>query len=83
MKLLILIVAVYLGYRILKSWMLRGTARRYHGPGPGDRQIDDVMVQDPVCEVYIPKKEGIRLHVDGRDHYFCSNACKDKFLENR
>jgi uncharacterized protein len=40
-----------------------------------------VMIQDPACGVYFPLREGIHLKHQGKDLYFCSPECKDKFLE--
>ncbi len=37
------------------------------------------MVQDPNCEVYVPKPEAVFKQVAGRDHYFCSEKCADEF----
>jgi uncharacterized protein len=41
------------------------------------------MVRDPVCQVYLPRAEAIRRRVQGRDHFFCSPGCLDKFLIRR
>lgn len=46
-------------------------------------QIDDVMVKDPYCEVYFPKRDGIHVRFNGQDLYFCSETCRDKFLAER
>jgi len=43
-------------------------------------EIDDVMIKDPFCEAYFSKRNGIRLNFGGKDLYFCSNQCKDKYL---
>jgi len=82
MKLRLMILAFYLAFRIFRSWSRPDGLPRQGGVQPRG-QIDDVMVKDPVCEVYIPQKEGIRLRADGKDFYFCSPACRDRFLEAR
>jgi YHS domain-containing protein len=38
------------------------------------------MIKDPFCEVYFPKRNGVHLNLSGKDLYFCSNQCKDKYL---
>jgi YHS domain-containing protein len=43
-------------------------------------EIDDVMIKDPFCEAYFPKRNGVYLNFGGKDLYFCSNQCKDKYL---
>lgn len=51
------------------------------GPPRGarpDRMIDE-MVQDPVCNVYIPRREALRAVHEGRTYYFCSERCRQEF----
>ena len=77
MKLLILLAILYIIYRYLKSWM----ASRVQTPiGKDVQSVDDVMVKDPFCGVYFPKREGVHLKLNGEEIYFCSTECKDKFL---
>ena len=79
-RFIILAVVAYVFYRALKSWMF---------PAPGDSKtvadqnigkIDDVMIKDPFCEVYFPKRNGVHLEFGGQDLYFCSAECKDKYI---
>ena len=46
-------------------------------------EIDNVMVQDPYCNIYFARKDGVHLSFKGKDLYFCSTECKDKFLEKQ
>ena len=43
--------------------------------------VDDVMVKDPFCETYFPKRDGIKKVIGGQTYYFCSIECRDKYLE--
>jgi YHS domain-containing protein len=43
--------------------------------------IEDVMVKDPVCQVYFPKREGIRWRHGAKTIYFCSLECLEKFKQ--
>lgn len=82
MRLLILLGLAYLGYRAVKSWVLPGTdSTRETVSGQTAGQIDDVMVKDPFCEVYFPKRNGVHLRIKGEDLYFCSEECKNRYLE--
>jgi hypothetical protein len=49
-------------------------------PGQDYRQVDDLMVKDPNCGIYFPKREGIRLQGANVDLYFCSAKCRDEYL---
>lgn len=83
LKLLIFIGVIYLLYRGLKSWMLPDTANRKAVFDKSADKIDDIMIKDPFCEAYFPKRNGVRLRFNGEDLYFCSTECRDKFLESR
>jgi len=38
------------------------------------------MVKDETCNTYLPREEAILEHADGKDYYFCSQECRQKFL---
>jgi len=42
-------------------------------------QIEDELVKDPVCGVYIPRKKAISVKIKGKIYYFCSEECKEKY----
>ncbi len=80
MRLLLLIIAAYLAYRFVKSWVVRNLQVPSQGT-PGNSEIDDVMVKDPVCGVYFPRREGVELRHGGQSHLFCSAACRDRYVK--
>ena len=43
-------------------------------------QIDDVMIKDPYCETYFPKRNAVHLNLNAKDLYFCSKECRDKYV---
>jgi len=84
LRLLIIGALVYLLYRVFTRWMVghsasSGGAVNHRNAGA----IDDIMVKDPQCEVFFPKNEAVLARIDGRDLFFCSTECRDKFLENQ
>ncbi|MFO7867482.1 MAG: transcriptional regulator [Candidatus Aminicenantes bacterium] len=42
-----------------------------------------MMVKDNVCNTYLPEEDAIKEKLDGEIHYFCSEKCRDKFLESQ
>lgn len=83
MRLIIILLIIYISYRALKSWLFPNTSLGKKVFGKRAGEIDDVMVKDPYCEVYFAKRNGVHLEVDGKDLYFCSTECRDKFIESR
>jgi YHS domain-containing protein len=68
---------IYLLYRLVKGAL--GSAkiidrRRTNG-------VIDEMVQDPSCKTYIPRRDAQKRSVAGREYFFCSKECADKFQE--
>lgn len=53
------------------------------GPVGSDKHLDDIMVQDPYCQVYFPKRSGCHIRTEGEDLYFCSEECRDNFMADR
>jgi YHS domain-containing protein len=47
-----------------------------------ERDLEE-LVQDPCCQIYIPKQSAIRRSVSGRDCYFCSETCLKSYLEKK
>ena len=86
MRLLIFLALIYFAFRMLKSSLrrtgnIKHKARKKAGYGGVAGEIDDVMVQDPFCKVYFPKRDAYRLRYGGTELYFCSEECKNKFIE--
>jgi len=40
----------------------------------------DVLVQDPVCQTFIPRREALKTEKDGKVYFFCSEGCLKRFL---
>jgi uncharacterized protein len=81
-QLFFLVLIIGLGYLLVQLLFPR---RR--GPRQAGRQartsIAEEMVRDPVCQLYLPRSEAIRRKVQGREYFFCSPGCLDKFLVRR
>ncbi|KPA12264.1 TRASH domain-containing protein [Candidatus Magnetomorum sp. HK-1] len=84
LRLLILWGLVYFGYRAIKSIMygsLSYQQRESLHQQSVKTKVVDTMIQDPVCGVYFPKKDGVKAKINGKEIIFCSNDCKNKFKE--
>jgi YHS domain-containing protein len=81
MRLLILCLLAYLGYRAVKALVFPGASSSRIDRQGSRAPIDDVMVKDPMCETYFPQRKGIKAVVKGETLYFCSKECRDKYIE--
>lgn len=78
-RFILFLILIYLLYRIIKGFW--GTAKQIHKSRTTG--VIDEMVQDPYCETYIPHREAIRKSIDGKEYFFCSQECADKFESER
>lgn len=77
-RLLFSILVVYVFYKVIKFFQALGNQRQ---PRRQPRRPSSLMVKDEMCNTYLPKEESIREIHEGREHFFCSAACRQKFLE--
>ena len=83
LKLIVLAVVGYIFYRALKSWMIGSGPQSEQVDGRGLREVDDVLVQDPICKTYVAQRDSIHVRHQGELVHFCSEACRDRFLQDR
>lgn len=77
-------LAIWVLYKGIRNFFAgaqpRGQRPRAKG-GARPGEVMDEMVQDPACGTYLPRHEALRVWVKGQERFFCSEACRDKFLE--
>ena len=65
-------------------WIARwiGGARRPRGAGATSAPpARDTMVRDRVCNTFLPRDRALSTRVGDETHFFCSEACRSRFLE--
>ena len=80
--LLFLVLTVALGYLISQLLFPKRRVRQETGR-QAPAAVAEEMVRDPVCQLYLPRAEAIRRKVQGREYFFCSPGCLDKYLVRR
>ena len=70
----------YLGYWAIKK--VAGSLGLWpQAPKPLEpNQGPDVLVQDPVCKTFIPRRDALKTEKDGQTYFFCSEGCLKRFL---
>lgn len=83
-KFILFMLLAYGVFKLLKMLTAKarasggGRARPAYTEAP--RPVSE-MVQDPVCKVYVPKKDAVPLVQGGSTYYFCSRNCLDSFRQ--
>jgi len=71
-----LIYLAYLLYRFFKA-LSRVKKIRSNQSRPSSRK----MVKDEHCNTYLPQEDALREVIEGKEYYFCSKECRQKFIE--
>lgn len=75
-------ILFYILYRLIKGIFLAPAKQPGRRERAAGNAVIDEMVIDPVCRVYIPKREAITARVQGETIYFCSQECKEKYFQD-
>lgn len=81
-KLIFLLAIV--GIWVLTTRIARMVAARPAAPrpkAPPTPRFEGAMVRDRVCETFVPRARALSVRVGDEEHYFCSAACRNRFLE--
>lgn len=73
----LLFYLIYLLFRFFRT--LGSASRRPQTP----KQASGLMVKDEVCNTYLPKEDTVKEVHEGKEYYFCSTSCRQKFLEQK
>ena len=79
-RLIFYAVVAYVIYKFV-MFVLAPRGRQRTGARTGGQS--GVMVKDEVCNTYLPREDAVLETVEGENHYFCSRACRGKFLAQR
>ena len=77
LRFLFIVFVLYLIYAVVRFFQSMGKSmpsRNEKGPAQG------TMVKDEVCNMYLPRDEAVRDVHNGKEHFFCSDECRKKFL---
>jgi YHS domain-containing protein len=78
-RFLLFLLLVYLLYKIFQSIrQLRPLGNEHDKYKPEFKEGED-LVEDPVCHTYVPVSQALKKEISGRDYYFCSKQCSDKY----
>ncbi len=79
LRLLIIIFLIYLLYRVVRRYLGPVRTNRQQNIRDSEGETVDEMVQDPACGTYIPRRDAHRKVIGGREYFFCSRECEERF----
>ncbi|MGI6656152.1 MAG: YHS domain-containing protein [Desulfobulbus sp.] len=79
LRLLVIGVLCYILWRMLRRGILAAPKQQQPDGATVNDTPQDVLVEDPVCHLLIPKSQALRMRKGGITYYFCSEHCCDQF----
>jgi YHS domain-containing protein len=79
-RLLLFVILILILYYVL-HYLIKDMVPRRKDP-PRERDAEE-LVQDPCCQVYLPKESALKVRISGKETYFCSRECVKKFLRRQ
>jgi uncharacterized protein len=80
LRVLVILLGIFIIYKIFS--MIRrqrlGASRKSQIKSNSVKGED--LVEDPVCHTYVPVSQAYRKEIDGKDYFFCSGECCEKFM---
>jgi len=78
-RVIILTILIYTLFRLLIGAGRRNSTGKTFPPGEGKDQAQDVLMEDPVCHTLIPARNAVTMKIEGKNLYFCSQNCRDRY----
>ncbi len=81
MRLIFYTLVIFAIYWLLRSFLKSKPKKKASSQLPS--QIEDELVKDPMCGIYIPKQKAITAKIGGKVYYFCSQKCKEEYTKRQ
>lgn len=79
---LALLISILVAWSLLRT-LFRSASASAPAAGPSGARFEGALVRDRICQTFLPRSNALVLKADGSEHFFCSEACRAKFLESR
>jgi uncharacterized protein len=78
-----IILFALLAYIVYKSIRFYQKLSQKSSSPPKSKQTSGLMVKDAICNTYLPQEDAIKEIIEGKEYFFCSKECRQKFLESK
>ncbi|MFW2365191.1 MAG: YHS domain-containing protein [Desulforhopalus sp.] len=80
LRIIILAILFYIGYRLLVGGRKKKTSDRIRrDTASREMPTDDILEEDPVCNKLVPRHYAVEYQHHGKTYYFCSKECCDTY----
>jgi YHS domain-containing protein len=81
LRIIVLAILFYIGYRLLVGARKKKTSDRSGGSEGASKEmpVNDILEEDPVCNKLVPRHHAVIYQHSGKTYYFCSKECCDTY----
>jgi uncharacterized protein len=79
LRVILYALLAYIVYTFIRA--IQKLGQKSHSPRQPKRKTG-LMVKDDVCSTYLPQEDAIKEIREGKEYFFCSQECRQKFLES-
>jgi YHS domain-containing protein len=75
----VFIILIYLLYKVIKTVGQSKPEKNENYQFKASPVGGEDLVEDLVCHTYVPMSQAVKKEISGRDYYFCSKLCSEKY----
>ena len=83
LRLFVLAALIYSLVYLIRSVLKGGRVHEEQVEDSPEQEVQDVLVEDPVCHKLLPKKQALRCKFGQDVIYFCSEECCEIFEKSQ
>ncbi len=76
---LLALIAIIVVYYVIKTVLRSALKAYYEEDNVSSRLKGKEMVLDPECRTYVVKDRAVTRRLGGESHFFCSEACAQRY----
>ena len=76
-------ILIYLLYKIFKTVGQIKPEQGENYQSKSSSASGEDLVEDPVCHTYVPVSQAYRKEIAGKNYYFCSEQCSEKYSSKK
>jgi len=78
-RLIVSVLLIYLLFKIINAVKRQKTVKNENLQYRSSSGQGEDLIEDPVCHTYVPVSQAYKREISGKNYYFCSKECSDKF----
>ena len=82
-RLFVFIILIYFLYKIINVVTQSKSAENKIFQFKSTSSGGEDLVEDPNCHTYVPISQAYKKEISGKDYYFCSKQCSDKYTVDK